>query len=187
MPGEISLAPGLLIAMPQLQDPNFRKAVVLMLEHDERGSFGLVINRPSEARLSDLLDGIEIEWKGPINEAAWRGGPVQPETGWILHESIPELADVDGTLQVADDLFLSSAPSALRLLAERPPRHLRFMLGYAGWGPGQLEEELTAGAWVNAEASAELLFDTPSSSVWDESLRRMGIDPSALVPAAGVH
>ncbi len=187
MQSELTVAPGLLIAMPQLLDPNFHKTVVLMLEHDDHGSFGLVVNRPGGAALAELLEGIEILWEGEAGEVAWSGGPVQPETGWILHEPIGALNDEKGTLEIVSGLCLSSAPTALRLVANRPPDRLRFILGYSGWGPGQLQHELAEGAWVHSDVTPEFLFDTPFDRMWDASLRRIGIDPDMLVPAAGVH
>src|SRR5215471_16636922 len=81
-----NLAPGLLLAMPQLADPNFSRSVVLMIEHSEQGSFGLVINHPSPIKASELLDSLEMSWRGEASAVVWAGGPVQPSTGWVLHE-----------------------------------------------------------------------------------------------------
>ena len=81
-----NLAPGLLLAMPQLDDPNFSRAVVLMVEHNEQGSFGLVINHPSPIRATELLESLEMSWRGAESAVVWAGGPVSPSTGWVLHE-----------------------------------------------------------------------------------------------------
>ena len=186
MSAEITVAPGLLIAMPQLSDPNFHRSVVLMIEHQEEGSFGLIVNRPSENRVIDLLESLEIVWRGSPDDVAWWGGPVQPETGWILHEPVAELGD-QITREIAPGLHLSSAPQALRILANKPPKRIRFILGYAGWGPEQLEGELADGSWVNSDVTAELLFDTAPDDVWHTAVRRLGIQPESLVPASGVH
>src|SRR5258707_406400 len=83
-----NLAPGLLLAMPQLADPNFSRAVVLMIEHNEHGSFGLVINHPSPIKASELLDSLEMHWHGDDAAVVWAGGPVSPSTGWVLHEPV---------------------------------------------------------------------------------------------------
>jgi putative transcriptional regulator len=186
MPSEITVAPGLLIAMPQLADPNFHRSVVLMIEHQTEGSFGLIVNRPSENRVIELLESLEILWRGSPRDVAWWGGPVQPETGWILHEPVAEIGD-DITREIAPGLHLSSAPEALRILAGKPPKRIRFILGYAGWGPEQLESELADGSWVNSDVSAELVFDTPPEELWTASVRRLGITPESLVPGSGVH
>jgi len=172
--------------MPQLEDPNFSRSVVLMIEHQSEGSFGLVINRPAERTVIDLLEGIEIGWKGAPEEPAWVGGPVQPETGWILHEPMDAL-DGQVTREVAKGLHLSSAPDAIKLLAASPPKRVRFLLGYSGWGPEQLERELAEGSWVNSDVSADLIFDTPAQQLWEAAVRRLGIDPESLIPAAGIH
>ncbi len=186
MPSEITLAPGLLIAMPQLQDPNFHRSVVLMIEHQEEGSFGLIVNRPSDYLVKDLLETLDVPWHGTNDEPAWWGGPVQPETGWILHEPAIELSS-ELSREIVPGLHISSAPAALRALAEDPPDRVRFILGYSGWGGEQLERELSEGAWVNSDLTADLIFDTPAESMWEVALRRLGIDPEALVPASGIH
>jgi putative transcriptional regulator len=186
MTSEIKVAPGLLIAMPQLADPNFHRGVVLMIEHAGDGSFGLVINRPAQNRLGELLESISVDWNGDPSEVAWLGGPVQPETGWILHEHVSGL-NSDGTREILPGLYLTSGADALRRLAQEPPKRMRFLLGYAGWGPRQLEGELAHGSWVNSDATLELIFDTPPEELWSVAVRRLGVAPESLVPASGVH
>ncbi|MFT4569720.1 MAG: putative transcriptional regulator [Hyphomicrobiaceae bacterium] len=186
MASEILVAPGLLIAMPQLGDPNFARCVVLMVEHQREGSFGLVLNRPSQASVVDLLRGIEVDWRGSDSDIAWEGGPVQPDTGWILHEPIPGL-ESSGTHEIVPGLFLSSAPDALGTVAAHPPGRVRFLLGYSGWGPAQLETELSESAWVNSEVDADFVFQTKPEEMWAASLKRLGVEPSSLAPANGVH
>ena len=186
MLGELQVAPGLLIAMPQLRDPNFDRSVVLMIEHRTEGSFGLVINRPTRTPIGDLLRSIDVDWQGTARDVAWSGGPVQPETGWILHEKADGL-DSLGTREILPGLFITSAPDALRELAKHPPRRVRFLLGYSGWGPAQLERELTETAWVNSDVDADFLFDTPAEQMWEAALRRMKVTPGALAPAHGIH
>jgi putative transcriptional regulator len=181
---DLSVAPGLLIAMPQLLDPNFYRGVVLMIEHQSEGSFGLIVNRPSENRVGELLKPMEVAWRGDPGEVAWWGGPVQPETGWILHEPVDGL---EGAREIIPGLHLSSAPDALRVLSASPPRRIRLVLGYAGWGPDQLSSELAEGAWVNSDVTADLVFGTPPESLWEVSVRRLGIEPQSLAPASGIH
>lgn len=186
MLGELHVAPGLLIAMPQLRDPNFHRSVVLMIEHQEHGAFGLVINKPTRVPVSELLSAIDVDWHGPSAEVAWTGGPVQPETGWILHEPVEGLSG-NGTHEILPGLFMSSAPEALRVLAAGPPKRVRFLLGYSGWGPAQLERELTETAWVNSDLSADFLFDTPPEEMWEAALKRIGVSPATLAAAPGIH
>ena len=183
---ELHVAPGLLIAMPQLRDPNFDRTVVLMIEHRTEGSFGLVINRPTRTPVGDLLKTIDVDWRGTSNEVAWSGGPVQPETGWILHERVLGLEN-PGTREILPGLFITSAPEALVELAKHPPPRVRFLLGYSGWGPSQLERELTETTWVNSDVDADFLFETPPEKMWEAALRRMHISPAALAPAHGIH
>ena len=186
MLSELKVAPGLLIAMPQLLDPNFSRSVVLMVEHEDEGSFGLIINRPSELRLTNILDSVELDWRGDPSSVAWWGGPVQPETGWVLHEPIVGLHD-ENSREIAPGVCLTNAPETLRMLCEQPPRNLRFVLGYAGWGSEQLTSEMAEGSWVNSEVTADLIFGTQPEDMWESSLRSIGVEPGNLVPAHGVH
>jgi len=186
MRSELKVAPGLLIAMPQLLDPNFQRSVVLMVEHEDEGSFGLIINRPSELRLTNILDSVELDWRGDPASVAWWGGPVQPETGWVLHEPIPGVSD-ENSREIAPGVCLTNAPDTLRALCRQPPRNLRFVLGYSGWGSDQLAGEMADGSWINSEVTADLIFGTPPEEMWESSLRGIGVEPTALVPAHGVH
>lgn len=180
------IAPGLLLAMPQLDDPNFTRAVVLMVQHNEEGSFGLVVNRPSEMAVIDVMSPLGMRWGGDPEQMLFVGGPVAPESGWLLHEPIAAV-EGEGTVEVADGIALSTAPEHFRALAERPPRRMRFLAGYAGWGEHQLESELAQGAWLSAGVTPELIFDTPPERMWEEALHSLGIEPGALVPGVGVH
>ncbi|HKC49498.1 MAG TPA: YqgE/AlgH family protein [Myxococcota bacterium] len=181
-----SIAPGLLLAMPQLDDPNFARAVVLMVEHSDQGSFGLVLNRPSETPVIDITAPMGMRWRGDPSAVIWVGGPVSPESGWLLHEPAGSLAP-DGTLELTDGISLSTSPENFRVLVEKPPRRMRFFAGYAGWGAHQLESELAQGAWLTADLTPELVFDAPAERMWDLALRSLGVEPGALVPGFGVH
>jgi putative transcriptional regulator len=194
---ELSLAPGLLLSMPHLLDPNFTRAVVLMIEHNDDGSFGLVINQPSEMSVGSLLEVLDIEWEGDSEALVWTGGPVMPTSGWVLHHPIEALGrgapdlqtglEHGGTIDVAPGLSLSTSPARLRLLAADPPQRTRFLLGYAGWGPGQLAEEMTRGSWLHADIDADIVFDAPAEEMWEIALRSIGVDPEAIVQGRGVH
>jgi putative transcriptional regulator len=183
-----NLAPGLLLAMPQLADPNFSRSVVLMIEHGEQGSFGLVINHPSPIRASELLDSLEMSWRGEDSAVVWAGGPVSPSTGWVLHEPVGMAqAGAGGTIEITSTISLSTSPDRLRAIANQPPRCVRLLLGYSGWGPGQLAQEMSRGAWLHTAVDPQLVFDTPADEMWEAAMKSLGIDPRDLFIGHGVN
>lgn len=182
-----NLAPGLLLAMPQLSDPNFSRAVVLMIEHSAQGSFGLVVNHPSPIRASELLESLEMIWQGEDSAVVWAGGPVSPSTGWVLHEPVAIAQPGQGTIEITSSISLSTSPDRLRAIASQPPRNIRLLLGYSGWGPGQLESEMARGAWLHAAAEPDLVFDTPANDMWDRAMKSLGISPESLFVGRGVN
>jgi putative transcriptional regulator len=200
---QTNLAPGLLLAMPHLLDPNFRRAVVLMIEHDDEGSFGIIVNQPSPLTASELFSSLDLVWNGDEEAVVWRGGPVMPTYGWVLHDPLADLPvsvkddgvtpdmtvlESGGTVPVGRELVLSSGSlSILRSIAEVPPPHVRVLLGYAGWGAGQLAEEMARGSWLHADVSLDLVFGTPPDEMWEKALRSVGIDPETIVHGAGVN
>ena len=111
---------------------------------------------------------------------------MQPEPSWILHERVNGL-DESLPREISPGLYLSSARDALEHLAAAPPRQIRFLLGYSGWGPAQLESELSEGSWVNGNVAPGLIFETPASTLWEEAVRAIGVDPNSLAPASGIH
>ena len=162
-------APGaLLVAEPPLADPNFRRTIILLCEHTTDGSFGLVLNRPTELSLSQAaLDPL------PFDADLWFGGPVQPDT---LHY-LPPYGDLDGALPVHDDVFWGGSFDELQagvaqgwLQAER----FRFFVGYSGWGSGQLDAEVDEGSWIVLDGSADLVFSSGDDALWRKTLRRLG-------------
>jgi putative transcriptional regulator len=174
------LAPGFLIAVPQMEDHNFSRTVVLLVEHGEGGAMGVVFNKPSEIPLLEIgrEQGMDVH-DGAGN--AFVGGPVQRERGFLLHRR----DDVGDSVKLADDVFLSLSTDALRDLLTGDPAAYRLCLGYAGWGPGQLESEMVAGGWLNAQVSARRIFDTPPELIWESVIRDLGIDPAFLIQAGG--
>ena len=188
-----SLAPGLLLAMPQLMDPNFTRSVVLMIEHGDAGSFGLVVNQPSPITASELLESLDMEWRGDPDARVWSGGPVSPSTGWVLHEPVDALPATDklgegGTIHVGPGLALTTSPEGLRTIAAAPPRRMRLLLGYSGWAPGQLAAEMARGSWLHADADPALIFDLDPDAIWDRSVKSLGIaNPESLIQGRGVH
>ena len=183
-----SLAPVFLVSMPQLVDPNFKRTVVLLCKHSEDGAFGLVINRPLVT-----TGRVTVSLTPPMSSdrelQVWIGGPVEPERSWILvGEPIDEHSDAIAGGRIADDLYLSTSPDLLRrLLESSPPPTARLMVGYSGWGPGQLEAELETSSWLICEIDRELIFDTPPEQMWEAAIRRLGADPASLTMSRGVH
>jgi len=185
-----SLAPTLLLAMPQMQDPNFERSVVLLCRHEPEGAMGLIINRRTETLASSLVE-LQPPAKRDSGLEIWVGGPVEPQRGWLLLGYDPASSDA---ITVAEELYLSASSDVLRQLIEADPsdgaaarRQHRLLLGYAGWAGGQLESELAASAWLTVDVSKSLIFDTPSEQMWERAIRSLGIDPYALQMGGGIH
>ncbi len=180
-------APTLLIAMPQVMDPFFHKSVVLLIHQDDDGSFGVIVNRRTDARLSEILDGLDIPWTGEEDARAYFGGPVQPQLGTVLFPTGEDggtgarvLEELDAATECAPGVALTHHVADLgRLAAERLPR-LRLFLGYAGWGAGQLVEEILRDDWLLAPVREELVFSDEPDRVWEEALHSVGVDPATL-------
>ena len=175
--------PALLLSMPQMQDPNFARSVVLLCDYRPEGAFGLVLNRPTDMPASDM-----VRLDPPVVRGndlrLYIGGPVQPERGWILLSEPPE----DGEYRtIQEGLHLSASPDVLRRILQAPFPRARVLAGYAGWGPGQLDEELSQSAWLIGDIHLDLIFDVESAAMWDTAIRRLGADPSAFQASHGVH
>ncbi len=176
------IAPGFLVAVPQMADPNFQRALVLVLEHSDNGAMGLVINRPAPVRLDDVAKSHDFKLGGGYEKAhAFLGGPVEPERGFVLHDR-PDLPEA---IQLIEGLYVSGSLDSLKELFQGPPERFRLCLGYAGWGPGQLESELREGSWITAAPSSKHALETPAPLVWEVVLREMGIDPAMLMQGGG--
>jgi len=182
-----SLAPALLISMPQLVDPNFNRTVILLCKHSDEGALGLVVNRPlvTTGRVTVNLD-------PPVSTdrelQVWVGGPVEPQRTWILVGQEPDQHEALSGMRIAENLYLSTSPDLLRRLLEpKPPPRARLIVGYSGWGAGQLEAELQASAWLMSDVDRDLVFNTPAERMWEAGIRRLGADPSALQVSRGVH
>jgi putative transcriptional regulator len=182
-----SLAPTLLLSMPQLTDPNFNRTVVLLCRHSQDGAFGLVVNRPltTTGRVVVNLDPpVSTERELQV----WVGGPVEPQRSWMLVSDEVLHAQRSSGMPIVEGLFLTTSPDLLRRLLEpEPPAHARLIVGYSGWGPGQLEAELEASAWLMSDVEPALIFNTPADRMWEAAIRRLGADPAALHMSRGVH
>lgn len=191
-----SLAPALLLSMPQLVDPNFNRTVVLLCQHSDRGAFGLVLNRPLMTNAPVV---VEVRAEGGAAEPrtvrssevelqVWVGGPVEPQRSWILVGQNDEDFGEEGRVQIVEGLFLSSSPDLLqRLLGPEPPDRTRLIVGYSGWGPGQLDAEIQESAWLISDVDRDLIFDAPAERLWETAIRRIGADPATLQVSRGVH
>jgi putative transcriptional regulator len=181
--------PVLLMAMPQVMDPFFHRSVVLLLHHEDEGSFGFIVNRPTGIKVSEILQGMDVGWEGREADVAYFGGPVQPQLGTVLFAPVLlETGPDDTATQIAPGVALTQHIGDLSRLAEAPPDDFRLLLGYAGWGEGQLMEEILRNDWLTAPVTSELIFAADPERVWDAALRSVGIDPAALpswVPGAG--
>jgi putative transcriptional regulator len=175
--------PALLLSMPQLQDPNFAKTVVLLCEYNPDGAFGVVLNRPTDMSAISM-----VRLDPPVTDGndmpLYIGGPVEPQRGWILLGEEPETE----FKTIRDGLYLSTSPTLLRQVLEtRPAPRARVLAGYAGWGPGQLDEELAQSAWLMSDIDLDLIFDIRPAAMWETAIRRLGADPSTLTMGHGVH
>lgn len=172
--------PVLLAAMPQIMDPFFDHSVILLVDHQEEGSFGLIVNRPTELTINEVLEGLDIEWQGDPDAMTHFGGPVQPQLGTILFRpdgGAP--ASMEQTsLEVSPGIHITQHIGDLSAIAERPPRSFRMLLGYAGWSGGQLEEEIARNDWLIAPIDDQILFET--EDLWTRVLGSLGIDPETL-------
>ena len=177
-----SLTPPLLLAaMPQVQDPFFHESVVLLVHHDDNGSFGLIVNRPTEVKVADILKGLEIDWAGDKDSLALFGGPVRPQQGTVLyaqHEG--EEIELEGASELFPGVLTTQHVADLATLAREPPAGLQLVLGYSGWGEEQLLQEILRNDWIVAPVRADLVFSDRPSEVWPETLRSVGFDPATL-------
>lgn len=175
----------LLVALPTLQDPNFEHSVVYVCSHSEEGAMGVVLNKPSTVTLGQVFEQMEItpEDLTAEDQPVFVGGPVQEEQGFVLHTA-EQLWDQ--SLTVNDYSALTSSRDILEAIAAGGgPRSFQLLLGYAGWGPGQLESELQQDAWLPAPASRNLLFDTPFTDLREAAAQSLGIDMSLLIQQSG--
>jgi len=178
-----TLAPGFLVASPALQDPNFLRAVVVLVEHGVEGSLGFIVNRPAPISFEQVrrilgIEGAESSAGTPV----FSGGPVAPHSGWILFDpSDVEEATLEDAVPVSDGLSVSASRRLLDAIAgdEGPSRRL-LALGYAGWAPGQLDGEFSRGVWVPVDLDEEIVFELPAEERWRAALRSAGIDPARM-------
>lgn len=175
----------LLIAMPGLADPNFDHSVTYICEHSDAGALGIVINKPMNMDVGEVLEQLSLETDSRefAAQPVMRGGPVQAERGFVLHESPQEW---DATTEVGHSIFVTTSQDILSdVAAGKGPERILMALGYAGWDAGQLEEEILQNAWLTVPASPDIVFATPIEDRWQAAAKSIGIDPNNLSLSAG--
>lgn len=180
------MAGQVLVAMPGVGDPHFRRSVVYLCAHTCEGAMGLIVNRPlPEAGLTSFLQSLNLEPRLPFaGHVLHNGGPVQPERGFVLHS--PDAGCGDDTLVINDEFAMTASVEMLRQVARgRGPKRFMVALGYAGWGPGQLDAEVLANGWLTVTPEPRLIHDSQSENKWSRALRLLGVDPHALSGTAG--
>ena len=185
MSSDGTLTNQLLIAMPGMLDPNFSTTVTLICEHNEEGALGIVINRPLDLKLGGLFEQLEVEDPDPraANSPVVMGGPVGPERGFVLHNPGGQY---ENSLAVSSEICLTLSRDIIDAMASgKGPGKSLVALGYAGWEPGQLEDEMLANSWLNVPATPEIVFDIPFSERWMSAAKTLGIDISQISSDAG--
>lgn len=185
MTQETNLTNHFIIAMPSLQDGNFSESVTYICEHDENGALGITINRPSEISLAEIFSQLQLNISSDhiIDQTILNGGPVQIDRGFILHSPT---GNWDSSLKVTNSIAVTTSQDIMQAIAnnEGPEKSL-IALGYAGWGPGQLEYELSENAWLSCPATEEILFNTPLEKRWRAAALLLGIDLQLLSNQTG--
>lgn len=179
-----------LIAMPNLTDPYFAKSVTFICTHNQDGAMGIVINRPTDMSYETLFEKINIKLEDTAiaNDPVLYGGPVQPERGFVLHEPF---GDWDSSITINDKTSLTTSKDILEAVAVGAgPKKLIFSLGYAGWTPNQLEQEIVQNSWLSVQAKDietlnKILFDTPHEEQLNAAISLLGFDPAMLSGVAG--
>jgi putative transcriptional regulator len=180
-----SLTNHFLIAMPGLQDPNFSRTVTYVCEHTEQGAMGIVINRPMDIRLGEVLDQLDIKSDDQrvLDDLVYLGGPVQPDRGFVLHSGGEGF---DSTLSITPEISVTTSRDVLEAIADgKGPDRKLVALGYAGWGGGQLEEEMSANSWLSGPADEEIIFSLAADARWQAAAHLLGVDLNLLSGEAG--
>jgi len=171
-----------------MKDPHFERSVVLMIEHDNNeGSLGIIVNRPTDLRLGQIFKDMDLSTsKFENNEESpvvLEGGPVAPQLGWIIHSL--DWTSSESNIIKKEAAVTASLDILKSISVDKGPSSYLFCLGYSGWGPGQLVNEIKTGAWLNVPFDASLLFDVPVKDRWQAAIASLGIDPLNLSAVIG--
>jgi len=184
--GQSFLEGKLLIAMPGMSDPRFEKSVIFMCAHSAEGAMGIIVNKPvTGLSFRDLMHKLDLQVtdRAP-NFPVLYGGPVETGRGFVLHSG--DYDSSDATLPVSEDVSLTATIDILRAMGEgRGPESAIFALGYAGWRPGQIEDEIRSNGWIHCDSDSRLLFGRDIDAKWATALGKLGIDVSGLSAHAG--
>jgi putative transcriptional regulator len=181
----INLTHHFLIAMPNMADPHFARTLTYICEHNDQGALGLVVNRPIDMTLSALLERLSLPMgeSGMSDAPIYYGGPVQTDRGFVLHEPV---GNWQATLPVRSAIGLTTSKDILEAVGRgEGPKRMLVTLGYAGWSPGQLEQELSQNAWLTVEAKDAILFDIPAEERLPKAMQLLGLDFARLQDEAG--
>ena len=184
--GDLDLTGRLLIAMPGMGDPRFSHSVVFLCAHSADGAMGLIVNKVIDGiRLSALLQQLSIPLVRPeLDGDLYFGGPVEGGRGFVLHS--PDFVSDLNTLEVNAAFSMTATQDVLECMAEGTgPDRALMALGYAGWGPGQLEREIADNGWLTCDATPEVVFDLDNAETWAAALKSLGVDPVSLSATAG--
>ncbi len=176
----------LLVAMPSLADPNFSHSVTLVCEHSERGALGIVINRPLEMKMGEVLGQLSLasDDERLLEMPVLGGGPVQKDRGFVLHRAGEQV--FESTMPVSDTLHVTTSRDVLASMARGDgPAQALIALGYAGWEAGQLEKEMLDNSWLSVPADESVIFDLPYEERWLATLRLLGVEPGQLTSFSG--
>jgi putative transcriptional regulator len=186
------LAPGFLVAAPGLRDPNFARSVVLMAEHAAGGALGFIVNRASPITVGEVLEQVDpalravAEASGAAAAPVLVGGPVQPERLWVLHRPGTVPAEEGGMVLAGGAVAVGGSRELLDALVRAPAAGpFLLLLGYAGWGPLQVEREVAAGGWIPLPFEERLVLEVPFAERWDEAVRRLGLTPGGFSVGGG--
>jgi len=181
----VDLSRHFLMAMPGMVDSDLAGTVIYICEHSERGALGLVINRPTDLTLAGLLEQVDLvlDKNSQQTVAVHYGGPVQGDRGFVLHKPIGEF---NSSIRLGDTMALTTSRDVLQAVASGTgPEKLFVTLGYAGWGAGQLEQELAQNAWLSVLAQESIIFEVPAQARYPAAMRLLGVDPVMLAGSAG--
>lgn len=184
-PARLDFSDHFLIAMPSMTDPNFANTVVYVVEHSAKGAMGVVLNRPTELSLKDLLGRIDLDMAPSevADSQVLLGGPVQNDRGFVLHNPPGQWSS---SVRVNDEVALTSSKDVLESVAKgQGPEEIVVALGYAGWSAGQLESEIAQNAWLTVKANKELIFAADRESCHAKAFKLLGVDPRSIFPNAG--
>ena len=182
----LNLTHKFLIALPGMGDHRFEKSVILVCHHDQDGTMGLIINKPKdELKLSDILSDIGIDGDIQVaNSPVLNGGPVDIDRGFVLHSD--DISTENDALALKHGICLSSSREALEcLVTDNAPNKVLLAVGYAGWGGGQIEQEIQANVWMVAESDPNIVFNSDHLSKWEQAIRSTGIDPNMISSFGG--